>query len=782
MHDKTMMKYSFFDRFLLLPDYLVLARSILLIMLFIIFNCNSYGYTGNESSIKTAGKWVGTWSTAPQLVETNNNPPFPGLSNNTLRQIVHVSIGGDSLRMRFTNEFSNSPVTLNSVHIAVSKGNGIIDTLTEKVLYFNGKQDITIERGSAVMSDPFQFTLQPLSDVVITIYFGNTSPDVTGHPGSRTTSYIHTGNQVSKADFSGAVKTDHWYIINTIEVLAPESAYAVAILGNSITDGRGSGTNKQNRWPDELSRRFQANPETKQVAVLNEGIGGNCVLRACLGPSAVNRFERDVLNQNGVKWLIILEGVNDIGGAFGSQGSDKVAQDLITAYGQMIDKAHAKGILVYGATILPFSGNSYYSVDHERARTTVNEWIRNSGRFDAVIDLEKAVRDPNNPLQFLSTYDTGDHLHPNEAGHHAMAEAVDLSLFVVPDTSYHGINIEKSEIEKYFSVGQKWTKFSSHNPQTSMDIGSAGNSKQTWLWPNIIYEDTTLVTGINPSATPLAADFPNATHSKKSSGVYYDDITKAEIKYDLYEFFQFTETSVVMLGSGVYLPGTNELKNIQHNNLLYLKFPIKYGDKYIASKDTIAPRVNLFQVETITKTIDAFGTITFGNDSFDALRQKTEDKTEIIEYGLVASTYTKRFYDWYTKSNGIAELDADTSSLNSGIVPAYNLSLTLFGELFTGVKVNSTDKLLAFLLSQNYPNPFNPTTTISYQLSMKSIVTLKLFDVLGKEVATLVNEQQNPGIHHYTLSIMNYKLSSGVYYYKLTAGDFSQTKKMTFLK
>jgi len=230
-------------------------------------------------------------------------------------------------------------------------------------------------------------------------------------------------------DFSNAVRTDHWYIINTIEVLAPDSAYAVAVLGNSITDGRGSGTNKQNRWPDELARRLQENPDTRLVAVLNEGIGGNCVLRACLGPSAVNRFERDVLDQNGVKWLIILEGINDIGQAFGTQGSAKVAQDLIAAYEQMIDSAHARGILVYGATLLPFGGSSYYTVDHENARQTVNEWIRNSGRFDAVIDLDEALRDPADPLKLLPGADTGDHLHPNETGHRMMAEAVDLNFF-----------------------------------------------------------------------------------------------------------------------------------------------------------------------------------------------------------------------------------------------------------------------------------------------------------------------------------------------------------------
>ena len=439
--------------------------SISLVLNIVLFTFSSFSFCYSEPTgiSTTAQKWVGTWSTAPQLVEIGNNPPSPGLSNNTLRQIVHVSIGGDSLRMRFSNEFSKSSVTLISVRIAVSKGGGIIDTTTDKVINFNGMQEITIKPGVAIISDPFQFALQPVTDVAITIYFGSTSPDVTGHPGSRTTSYLLTGNQVSKADFSNAVKTDHWYIINTIDVLEPESAAAVVVLGNSITDGRGSGTNKQDRWPDELERRLQENSGTQQVAVLNQGIGGNCVLGACLGPSALSRFKHDVINQNGVQWLIILEGINDIGGAFGAQGSAKVAQGLITAYEQMIDSAHAKGILVYGATLLPFGGSSYDSPDHQNAWKTVNDWIRDSGRFDAVIDLAKALCDPANPLKLLPGGDSGDHLHPSENGHRMIAEAVDLTLFLGKVST--GAN-EKSENQpNTFSLLQNYP-----NPSTKLEF------------------------------------------------------------------------------------------------------------------------------------------------------------------------------------------------------------------------------------------------------------------------------------------------------------------------
>ena len=395
-----------------------------LILLLLTFSTLAHGSSGK--AVPASGeKWVGTWVTAPQLVEPQNNPPSPGLSNNSLRQILCVSIGGNSLRMRFSNEFSTSRVALKSVHIAISKGGSAVDTSTDKVLYFNGNPEVTIEPGSAVTSDPLEFIVQPRTNVAVTIYFGETSPSVTGHPGSRTTSYLLTGNQVSKPDFSGAVQADHWYIINNLQVLAPDSSAAVVVLGNSITDGRGSGTNKQNRWPDELAIRLLGNPQTQHISVLNQGIGGNCVLGNCLGPSALSRFNRDVIQQSGVKWLIIFEGINDIGG-----GRPGVGNRLIEAYKQMIDTAHARGILVYGTTLLPMEGSFYYTPAHETERQIVNTWNRNSGAFDGVIDFDKAIQDSSNTIKLLPSADSGDHLHPNESGHRILGDAVDLSLFL----------------------------------------------------------------------------------------------------------------------------------------------------------------------------------------------------------------------------------------------------------------------------------------------------------------------------------------------------------------
>ena len=386
--------------------------------------------SGTNSSVAGSQKqWVGTWSTAPQLVEQRNMPPAPGLSNNTLRQIVCVSSGGKSMRLRFSNEFSKSPVTMKSVQIAVSKGGSVIDASTVKQLKFNKKTEVTMNPGEAINSDPVSFSLEPRMDVAITIYFGETSPDVTGHPGSRTTSYLLEGDHMSSVDFAGAVTTDHWYVINGIDVKASESAASVVILGNSITDGRGSGTNKQNRWPDILAERLLKNPGTQHIGVINMGIGGNCVLKQCLGPAAVDRFDRDVLQQRGVRWLIILEGVNDLGGTRDSADAARVADDLITAYGKMIDRAHAKGIKVYGATIMPIGKSFYYRDYREPARNKINEWIRTSGKFDAVIDFDKVMRDPADTMSLLPSAQSGDFLHPNEAGYKMMGDAVDLKLF-----------------------------------------------------------------------------------------------------------------------------------------------------------------------------------------------------------------------------------------------------------------------------------------------------------------------------------------------------------------
>ena len=371
--------------------------------------------------------WVGTWGTAPQLTEPRNLPPPPGLTSNTLRQVVHVSIGGKKLRVHLSNAFGNGPMALAAVRVAASAGGDVIKTETEKALTFSGQSSVTIPAGETILSDAFDFNLAPLSDVAVTIYFHETPEDVTGHPGSRTTSFLMAGEAVSATNLPAAARTQHWFVLSGIDVLAENSAAAVVTLGDSITDGRGSETDKNNRWPDGLANRLQANAGTQRVAVLNAGIGGNCVLLGGLGPTALMRFDRDVLGQASVRWLIVLEGVNDIGGNRGTNSA--VAQDLIAAYQKFIDQAHAKNIRVFGATILPFVGNQYASAVREKARQTVNDWIRNGGKFDAVIDFDAALRDPQNPSRLLPAADSGDHLHPSVKGHQMMADCVDLKLF-----------------------------------------------------------------------------------------------------------------------------------------------------------------------------------------------------------------------------------------------------------------------------------------------------------------------------------------------------------------
>lgn len=376
-------------------------------------------------------RWVGTWSTSQQLTEPANLPPAPGLAGNTLRQIVHVSTGGNAVRVRFSNRFGDGPMTISAARIAAARWADTVVAETARPLSFGGLPSTTIPAGEEAVSDRLAFPLTPLQNVAVTARFGAFPAAVTGHPGSRTTSYLSAGDHVAAATLDGAARTDHWYAIAGIDVVDDDrTGGAVVTLGNSITDGRGSGTNRQNRWPDELSRRLRGDARTEDVAVLNAGIGGNCVLRDCLGPAAVTRFERDVLWQPGVRWLIVLEGINDIGQAQGAEGAQAVARALIAAYSSMIDRAHAQGIRAYGATLLPFGGSFYDSPDREAARQAVNAWIRTGGRFDAVIDLDAALRDPANPSRLQSEADTGDHLHPNEAGHRMIGEAIDLALFL----------------------------------------------------------------------------------------------------------------------------------------------------------------------------------------------------------------------------------------------------------------------------------------------------------------------------------------------------------------
>ncbi len=460
-----------------------------------------------------APHWVGTWSTAPQLVEPGNLPPSPGLTNNSLRQVVRVSIGGDSLRVRFSNEFSTGAVTMNSVQIAVSAGGSAINLPTNAELRFSGIAAVTMNPGAVVTSDPIAFPLTPRTDIAITIYYGQTSTSVTGHPGSRTTSYIIPGNTTTTTDFAGAVTTDHWYNINAIEVLAPSTAACVAILGNSITDGRGSTTNMQNRWPDVLSERLLEDSSTQHVGVLNMGIGGNCVLFGGLGPTGVSRFDRDILQQQGVRWAIILEGVNDIGGVHSATAATSTAINLIDAYKQMIVKAHGKNIRVFGATITPFKGNGYYNQYSESCRDSVNHWIRTKGNFDACIDFDATMRDPLDSTRLVSTYQN-DGLHPDTAGYRKMGESIALGLF--SEDLSTGVNEQFEVRPTGFALLQNYPN--PFNPSTTISFSLPSRSFVSLKVFEVMGKEV---------ATIVSEDLPAGNYSREwnaanmSSGTYY---------------------------------------------------------------------------------------------------------------------------------------------------------------------------------------------------------------------------------------------------------------------
>ena len=375
-------------------------------------------------------QWVATWQASPQLTELRNLPPAPGLPGTTLRQRVHLSLGGSSMRIRLSNEFGDGRLEVGSAYVARSTGRDAQDATTGSAITFEGRRSVEIPAGAFVWSDDVAMRTNDQADIAVSLYLATVPTGITGHPGSRTASYIVPGNHATDDNLPTAVLTEHWYFFSNVEVRRTLPSAVVAVLGNSIADGRGSGTERNNRWPDNLARRLSGNGATRDVAVSNAGIGGNAVLRGGLGPPAMSRFDRDVLGQRGVRWVIISEGVNDIGAARGADAAAAVGAELIESYQSLIDRAHARGVRAYGATILPFGGSQYGSAEHERARVAVNRWVREGGTFDAVIDFDAVMRDPAAPDALRREFDSGDHLHPNEAGYAAMADEIDLRLFL----------------------------------------------------------------------------------------------------------------------------------------------------------------------------------------------------------------------------------------------------------------------------------------------------------------------------------------------------------------
>jgi lysophospholipase L1-like esterase len=386
--------------------------------------------------------WVATWGAGMVATAPGGGPDFTG---QTLREIVHSSVGGEQARVWFSNRFGTEPLHIGAAHIALSASGSVgtnpdgtpnqsgIQAGSDHTLTFNNMDSVVIPPGAEAVSDPVALNVPPLSDIAVSIYFPDHTMATTEHSDSNQISYRATGNLVGAADLGGkSWPSKPWYVVSGVDVDAPGDS-AVIAFGDSITDGAYATENENHRWPDYLASRLAADPGAKKAGVLgvvNVGIGGNRVLLDGYGPNAVSRIDRDVLSRSGARYVIILESINDIG-RFTSdhQPYGDLTQRLEAGIAQIAAQAHQHGIRVIGATLTPYQGCGYYSEAGNQVRNAVNEWIRTSPIFDGVADFDKAVRDPQNPQHFAAQYDSGDHLHPKDAGYEAMAGAIDLSMF-----------------------------------------------------------------------------------------------------------------------------------------------------------------------------------------------------------------------------------------------------------------------------------------------------------------------------------------------------------------
>ena len=431
-------------------------------LLFLTSFINAFDGIPNEST------YCATWSSSQYLTEPNNYPPI-SLSNNSIRQIVHVSISSPTMRIKLSNIVGDSNLEIKGVSLAdsVSQGSGEIDLLTLTQVTFDRKESITIPAYSEIYSDPFYYPLKAQSEVAITIYFGEIPSKLTSHAGSRTFSFIEEGNKINEQKFSHDHKTAHWYVITAIEVSSSPAKKAVVCYGDSITDGRGSTDDKQNRWTDVLSKKLYLNDDTIDLAVVNAGIGATFVIT-----QGQERFERDVLNIKGSTYIIVLYGVNDI------LFTNSKAEEIIEAYKSLIAEAHKNNKFIFGATILPFGTNDNYNEEKEKVRQEVNEWIRNAGKdkggFDYCFDFDKLTRDPNDEKSLSKECDSGDGLHPSPTGYVRMVEAIDnLKLFTVNPEFEDGLELKDK-------IGVKFKLDFNLEKEEEIKIKIEGNSKGSY--------------------------------------------------------------------------------------------------------------------------------------------------------------------------------------------------------------------------------------------------------------------------------------------------------------
>src|SRR5689334_5250241 len=414
--------------------------------------------------VKAGEHWVATWTTAvvarspmlpppaapgpapaatagaPPIVQAPAGPPPITPNNQTLRQIVRTSVAGRRARVVFANTFGTAALNIGGASIALRDKESAIVAASLRKLTVNGNGVFRIPAGGVILSDPVDLSVPAFADLAIDLFLpgdlGSGSSPITFHNGANQTSYVSaTGNHVGESGFQGAAITRSWFLLSRVEVIASARAGAIAAFGDSITDGTRSTPDTNNRWPDHLARRLAS--QGGGFAVMNVAIAGNRVLSEGVAPAgfggnaginALARFDRDVLALPGVTHVIVMEGINDIGTS-GQNGIVATADDLIAAHKQMIDRAHERGLKIYGATLTPFEGAAYFTPEGETKRKALNQWIRTSGAYDGVIDFDLVVRDKSAPARINPAFDSGDHLHPNDAGYKAMGESVDLALF-----------------------------------------------------------------------------------------------------------------------------------------------------------------------------------------------------------------------------------------------------------------------------------------------------------------------------------------------------------------
>jgi lysophospholipase L1-like esterase len=385
-------------------------------------------YAGGDDS---DNRWIGTWGASPQEPDTFPGfPSAPSFNNQSIRQIVRISSGGVRLRVRLTNEFGSQPLVIGAAHVGISAGGSTIKPGSDRILTFSGHPSITIPANAPVVSDPVDLRVSDLASLAISIYLPQNTGPATWHSEGKQTAYITNGDTTGTSVLIGATTSASRFFLSAVHVSTNDEKSVVVTFGDSITDGTNSTVDTNNRWPDHLADRLAAFGDD-DVGVVNEGISGNRILHDQIGPNALSRLDRDVLATPGVRFMTVLLGINDIG--FGGFIPTEVvsADDIIAGYRQMIARAHSRGVRIYGATLTPFEGVGppYFSADGEAKRQAVNQWIRTSREFDAVIDFDAVVRDPAHPTRIAAAFDSGDHLHPNDAGYTAMAKSIDLRLF-----------------------------------------------------------------------------------------------------------------------------------------------------------------------------------------------------------------------------------------------------------------------------------------------------------------------------------------------------------------